>query len=418
MNNTTAPLLKKISEYGQLMLSAGLDAGSDFADRHRDGTRKESEAGELLASITADITKQQAADGGEILWQYRLRPEWSEAWSAWEMCTAEAAADYVRVPAGTSWLYEVRKFQLVAEVVESKSPETEVGAFASATQSSAPPEADYWMIVKEAAVYTGDADGLPSLGWEVLRDSPVFTSFEETCAAIEKLKLPLGWVALECRRLVPECIWRTPPAAPQIEVWFGSMPESNGRENWTVTLRRKERPGNTSPSALHRLMSGVSVYRSEFKDRARYEADRLRFLLGAIDKEPRILDYDADLHSGYTEPAAATRPLQLPTQSEQSDADEVGVWCRYVAGMVVAYLGGPVDDVRIKPIAGIIQRRLHHLAAYGLPSTDKLVHELASCRDAMPRFPETDNEFVESIGDALSVAAYVRATIAHIRPEK
>lgn len=39
------------------------------------------------------------------------------------------------------------------------------------------------------------------------------------------------------------------------------------------------------------------------------------------------------------------------------------VWCRYIAGMIVGYLGGPVDDKRIAPIAGIIERRLHHLAA-------------------------------------------------------
>lgn len=34
-------------------------------------------------------------------------------------------------------------------------------------------------------------------------------------------------------------------------------------------------------------------------------------------------------------------------------------WATYVAGMVVAYLGGPVDDERIEPIAGIIQRRMY-----------------------------------------------------------
>jgi hypothetical protein len=33
-------------------------------------------------------------------------------------------------------------------------------------------------------------------------------------------------------------------------------------------------------------------------------------------------------------------------------------WPEYVAGMVVAYLGGGVDDERIKPIAGIIRQRM------------------------------------------------------------
>lgn len=493
MTNTTAPLLKKINEYGQLMLSAGLDAGSDFADRHRDGTRKESEAGELLASITADITNQQASTP-----QAAMPAEWRDH---------PASID-------TDWFVS----------------------------------ADGKVLAEVGSINLGGG-------------SPYY-------AIVGTKRLDHRYVdRANAKRDVEAAIAQaTHPATPQIEVWFGSMPESNGRENWTVTLRRKERPSDASPHAIHRLMSGVSVYRSEFKDRARYEADRLRFLLGEIDKAPDILDYDAGLHSGYAEPAAAggqrwmpidqaqenvemvvfwreegagpdsvrydfdiledgvwqkhserhehylmiggprmgpgpsemppythcmalapltapesepapkpavpplpflvgehakqaavnkpivqhimdlarrfraapggdydvayksleafvygvlaARPLQSSTQPEQSDADEVGVWCRYVAGMVVAYLGGPVDDVRIKPIAGIIQRRLHHLAAYGLPSTDKLVHELASCRDAMPRFPETDNEFVESIGDALSVAAYVRATITHIQTGK
>jgi hypothetical protein len=103
-------------------------------------------------------------------------------------------------------------------------------------------------------------------------------------------------------------------AQPELTVWFGSMPESCGRENWTVTLRRKTRPEAGSASELHHLMSGFQVYRTEYKDRARYEADRLRFLLGEIDKEPHILDYDADLHSGYVEPVQA-QAVAVPEDS-------------------------------------------------------------------------------------------------------
>lgn len=84
-----------------------------------------------------------------------------------------------------------------------------------------------------------------------------------------------------------------------VTVWFGSMPESNGRENWTVMLRRKAAPDGADAHTRHLLLTGFTVCRSEYKDRMRYEADRLRFLLGEIDKEPWILDYDADLHSGW-----------------------------------------------------------------------------------------------------------------------
>lgn len=93
-------------------------------------------------------------------------------------------------------------------------------------------------------------------------------------------------------------------AQPELYVWFGSMPESNGRENWTVTLCRKEAPETSSKRELHHLMNGFTVFRSEYKDRMRYEADRLRFLIGETDKDPDILDYDADLHSGYVAPGS------------------------------------------------------------------------------------------------------------------
>lgn len=57
------------------------------------------------------------------------------------------------------------------------------------------------------------------------------------------------------------------------------------------------------------------------------------------------------------------------------------VWSEYVAGMIVAYLGGGVDDPRIKPIAGIISRRLVHLAPATAEQprilTDELIDKVA-----------------------------------------
>jgi len=74
----------------------------------------------------------------------------------------------------------------------------------------------------------------------------------------------------------------------QLAVWFGSMPESNGKVNWTAILYRKET--NTFLSG-----DGYTLARSEYTDRVRYEADRVRFLIGELATPPWILDYDSDL---------------------------------------------------------------------------------------------------------------------------
>jgi len=80
----------------------------------------------------------------------------------------------------------------------------------------------------------------------------------------------------------------------KLSVWYGSMPESNGKTNWTAILHKGD------------IAEDITIDRSEYPDRVRYEADRMRWMIGEIDKEPWILDYDADKHSGYTAPPAQT----------------------------------------------------------------------------------------------------------------
>jgi len=87
-----------------------------------------------------------------------------------------------------------------------------------------------------------------------------------------------------------------------LTVWEGPMPESNGRSNFTAILMRK---GGD-------FVDGHAIDRSEYPDRVRYEADRVRYLLGELKERPYILDYDADKHSGYIESA---HPAPLPVQS-------------------------------------------------------------------------------------------------------
>ena len=76
----------------------------------------------------------------------------------------------------------------------------------------------------------------------------------------------------------------------QLAVWFGSMPESNGKVNWTAILYRKE-----TNTFLSDLGDGYTLARSEYTDRVRYEADRVRFLIGELATSPWILDYDSEL---------------------------------------------------------------------------------------------------------------------------
>ncbi|HHT4570476.1 hypothetical protein [Enterobacter hormaechei] len=79
---------------------------------------------------------------------------------------------------------------------------------------------------------------------------------------------------------------------PELTVWYGSMPETNGKTNWTAMLHRKG----------HHPWEGITIDRSEYPDRVRYEADRMRHLIGELADEPDILAYDAEAHSGYVYP--------------------------------------------------------------------------------------------------------------------
>ena len=91
---------------------------------------------------------------------------------------------------------------------------------------------------------------------------------------------------------------------PELTVWYGSMPESNGKANWTAILHRK---------GEGRCMDGFTIDRSEYPGRVLYAADRVRYLIGEKSERPSILDYDADAHSGYVKtgnsPVITDQPL-------------------------------------------------------------------------------------------------------------
>lgn len=98
---------------------------------------------------------------------------------------------------------------------------------------------------------------------------------------------------------------------PELAVWCGPMPESNGRANWSAILYRKAEGFLSGPS--------ICIERSEYPNRVRYEADRLRYIIGEIDAEPDILAYDGNLHSGYTGPQPFDLLAHLQRQREFSE---------------------------------------------------------------------------------------------------
>lgn len=101
---------------------------------------------------------------------------------------------------------------------------------------------------------------------------------------------------------------RAKPASPELTVWYGTMPESNGKSNFTALLMRK---GGD-------FVDGITIDRSEYPDRVRYEADRVRYLIGELVDRPDILDYDANKHSGYKQPVGLdlAKSLRATTESK------------------------------------------------------------------------------------------------------
>ncbi|WP_318247945.1 DUF551 domain-containing protein [Klebsiella pneumoniae] len=109
----------------------------------------------------------------------------------------------------------------------------------------------------------------------------------DAVAAIAEVK---GWNA--CRAAMLQGKAEPVSLHPELSVWYGSMPERNGKSNWTAILHRK---GEC-------LSTGITIELSEYPERVRYEADRVRHIIGELKEEPDILAYDADAHSGYVKP--------------------------------------------------------------------------------------------------------------------
>lgn len=67
---------------------------------------------------------------------------------------------------------------------------------------------------------------------------------------------------------------------PKLEVWYGKMPESCGRTNWTARLMGHG--------------GDYTIDRSEYPGRVRYAADCVRHIIGELPEKPFIFDYNGD----------------------------------------------------------------------------------------------------------------------------
>lgn len=138
--------------------------------------------------------------------------------------------------------------------------------------------------------------------------------------------------AVYARPVLAQQIEITVVKAPRqngLAVWYGPMPESNGKTNWTAILYRKN-----PDDLMGGIGDGYTIDRSEYPDRVRYEADRVRHLIGELKEAPFILDYDDKKHSGYEEQQSAEvtpeflailregmiTPDKIAGQAEKNDA--------------------------------------------------------------------------------------------------
>lgn len=117
------------------------------------------------------------------------------------------------------------------------------------------------------------------------------TTFTKDAAEASDCRV-MGWSVQEYVKLerYQATMLQGADGKPELTVWYGAMPESNGKANWTAILHRK---------GEGRCMNGFTIDRSEYPGRVLYAADRVRYLIGEKSERPSILDYDADAHSGY-----------------------------------------------------------------------------------------------------------------------
>ena len=113
----------------------------------------------------------------------------------------------------------------------------------------------------------------------------VSKNFHDCCPEGSSARVVPKKFAETCQKTFKDLINR-----PNLKVWVGEMPESNGKTNSTAILHKGD------------VSNGITLEMCEYPDRTRYEADRMKWMIGLREDEPYLLDYDTDKHSGYKPP--------------------------------------------------------------------------------------------------------------------
>lgn len=166
--------------------------------------------------------------------------------------------------------------------------------------------------------------------------------FYETQVPMPDCTSPSGWAAVSNNPLAIKAhvdLHMRDAAQPALTVWYGSMPESNGKTNWTAVLHRK---GGC-------MSNGITIDRSEYPERVRYEADRMRYLIGELADEPDILAYDENAHSGYVWPRTKESAAVETLESKGYTWNGGQLW-KPPIGNAPAYIAGD------KPKSELLQR--------------------------------------------------------------
>ena len=184
--------------------------------------------------------------------------------------------------------------------------------------------------------------------------------------------------------------------------------------NWTAILHKGD------------VTEGITIDRSEYPDRVRYEGDRMRWMIGELDEKPIILDYDADKHSGYAPPSTGPAPLPEATRNSMgkpSEGELRWLWtqaratmpegmcgfneARHLVDMLFPYAAPPAASAQKGLTDGQIAALVNRFLIWQIPQT---VASDLCVTDSTYQFPRSGTNLLNAV-EAEAMLRYVLAAL-------